>query len=763
MQQEMYVTKRNGELELLDLDKLHKVLFWATEDLSGVSVSDIEMVSKIQFYPNMKTTEIHNIMIKATEELISVDHPNYQYVASRLLLFNLRKQVLGQFTPIHIKTLIEKNIEHGVYDKNIISYYSEEEWDKINSFIQHDRDYSIAIAGLKQMLDKYLVQDRQTKTIYETPQYAFMLIAAIGFKNYPKDTRLKYVKKFYNTLSKFEISLPTPVMAGVRTPIKQYSSCVLIDCEDSLDGIIDAGASITKYAAKRAGIGINGGRIRAINSKIRNGEVVHTGLIPFYKKFERDLKCCSQGGIRDSSATCYVPIWHYEIEDVIVLKNNKGSDDNRVRRLDYAIQLDTYFVKRALSGKKITLFSPGDVPDLYEAFFDKDREKFESLYEQYERNKSIRKLSVDARELLINMLNERQETGRLYTMMVDHSNTHSVFLDPVYMSNLCVEITLPTKPVRNIINESNNTISFEGLIQLCTLAAINFGMLKRKEDIEQPITLLVRFLNELLDYQEYPIPQAQNATKQYRPLGIGVINYAYWIAKQGLHYWDQETYDLTHQYAEAMYYYSLKASMTIAKERGEKLPSIDRTIYDNGGLLIDNYKKDIDRLITVGLEYDWEELRNDIKEHGVYNSTLLALMPAESSAVVSNSTNGIEPIRNLITKKKNKNISMTQLAPEANKLKNQYDFLWDLTPNKFEGYLNNMGIFQKFVCQSISTNTAYNPEHFENNKIPMETILKHFLLTIKNGTKTLYYANTKDKEDEDSGQEGGCSDGACKI
>lgn len=759
---DMYVTKRNGEKELLDLDKIHKVLFWATDDIAGVSVSDVEMNSKIQFYNGMKTTDIQNIMINAAEDLISIDHPNYQYVASRLALFNLRKQVLGQYEPIPLIDLVKKNIELGVYDSSIINFYTEEEWEKLNSYIHHDRDYNIAIAGMKQLMDKYLVQNRSTKELYETPQYAFMLIAAVGFHKYASDIRLKSVKKMYDALSKFLISLPTPVMAGVRTPIKQYSSCVLIDCDDSLESIMHTGNAITSYAAKRAGIGINGGRIRAVKSKIRSGEVVHTGLVPFYKKFESDLKCCSQGGIRDSSATVYIPIWHFEIEDIIPLKNNKGSNDNRVRRLDYGIQMDTYLIKRAVSGKKITLFSPSDVPGLYEAFFKRDRNEFETLYEKYEKDKSLRKKVVDARELLVFMLNERQETGRIYTMMVDHANTHSPFNISVFMSNLCAEILLPTKPVKNVVDYDNLTVDPQGLIQLCTLAAINLGLLKSPNDVEPLMDILVRFLNELLDYQDYPLPQAKNATKRYRPLGIGVINYAYMLAKHGLHYWDQESFDLTHKYAEAMAYFGLKASVQLAKERGA-LPGLEDTIYASGGLLIDSYKKDVDLITNIPYQYDWEALRSDVKQYGVYNSTLLALMPAESSAVVSNSTNGIEMIRSLITKKKNKNITMKQIAPEANKLKHQYDFLWDVTPDQFEGYIKNMAVFQKFVCQSISTNTSYNPEHFEDNKIPMDIILRHFLLTVKFGLKTLYYANVKDKENEENNEEGGCADGACKI
>lgn len=764
MSNTIFVVKRNGEKESLDLEKLHRVLFWATEGITGVSVSDIEMKSSIQFYNGMKTSDIHQMMVKAAEDLVSIDSPNYQYVAARLALFDLRKRVLGQFDPIPLRDLVHRNIEAGMYDPKLLTYYTDDEWDRMDKFIRHDRDYNIAIAGMKQLMDKYLVQDRSTKKIFETPQYAFVLIAAVAFHRYDPSVRLHYVKQCYDAISRFKISLPTPIMAGVRTVMRQFSSCVLIDSDDSLDSITTAGGSILKYASQRAGIGINGGRIRALNSKVRNGEVVHTGVVPYFRKFESDLKCCSQGGIRDASACLYVPVWHLEIEDIIPLKNNKGTPDNRVRRLDYNIQWDTYLLKRVIAKQDLTLFSPSDVPGLYEAYFQSDRSEFERLYEMYEKNPTIRKKTISARELLIFMLNERQETGRIYTMMVDHCNTHSTFKKPIYMSNLCVEITLPTEPVNNAIDTTTGTVAFEGLIQLCTLGAINLGQVKSPDDVEPLMDILVRLLNELLDYQHYPVPQAERATKRYRPLGIGVINYAYFLAKHGVHVYEQEAYDLTHRYAEAMAYYGLKTTVELAKERGP-IPGLADTKYADGILIIDTYKKAVDEITTEPLHYDWEALRKLVVQYGVYNATLLSLMPAESSAVVSNSTNGMELIRSLVTKKKNKKISMIQVAPEAIKLKNQYDLLWDLTPDLFEGYLRNAAVWQKFVCQSISTNTSYNPEHFENRKIPMEIILKHFLLTAKYGIKTLYYANTKDKEDEVefTDEEGGCSDGACKI
>jgi len=745
MNKTISIIKRDGSREPLDIDKIHKVLEWATEDLANTSVSDIEMMSHIQIYDGITTEQIHDILTKAAEDLIKQEY-NYQYVAARLALFHLRKKVLGQFEPIHIRKLVEENINRRVYDPNLLSYYSDEEWDRIDSFVDHTRDYRLTIAAVKQAMDKYLVKDRTTGQIYETPQYAFMLIGAVMFKNYPRTTRLNYVKDFYNAITQFQISLPTPVLAGVRTSTKQFSSCVLIDIDDNLDSIGDAATAIMKYGAKRAGIGVNGGRIRAVKSKIRGGEVSHTGVIHYYRKFESSLKCCSQGGIRDAAMTLYTPIWHLEIEDIMVLKNNKGTPDNRVRKIDYGIQWDTYLLKRALAKKPITLFSPHDVTDMYEAYFNRDRSEFERLYEKYEADPKIRKKQVPGRELLELFLKERQETARIYSFMADHVNTHSPFKLPIFQSNLCAEIALPTRPIRNAINVQEGRIDFEGWIQLCTLSAINLGTLRNLQDLEKRMNLLVRGLNELLDYQDYPIPQAQIATMIFRPLGIGVINYAYWLAKQGMTYNDQAGFDATHRLAEAMYYYALKASVDLAEERGA-IPGLKDTIYADGELMIDNYCREVDKIVTVGLELDWNSLRERVKKHGVRNATLLALMPSESSSIMSNATNGIEPIRSLVTEKSNKNTSFVQVAPEAAKLKNQYDYLWDMHPEHFDGYIKNMAIFQKFVCQSISANTSYNPDHFTDDKISLQALMNHFILAAKLGIKTLYYANTKGLEE----------------
>ena len=739
------IIKRDGTKEELDIDKIHKVLEWATEDLPNTSVSDIEMMSHIQIYDGIKTEQIHDILTKAAEDLIKQEY-NYQYVAARLALFHLRKKVLGQFDPIPIQDLVARNIQRGVYDSQLLNYYSSEEWAKIDSWIDHHRDYKLTSAAVKQAMDKYLVKDRTTGQIYETPQYAFMLIACVMFKKYPREQRLTYVKDFYDAITKFQISLPTPVLAGVRTSTKQFSSCVLIDIDDNLDSIGDAATAIMKYGAKRAGIGVNGGRIRAVKSRIRGGEVSHTGVIHYYRKFESSLKCCSQGGIRDAAMTLYAPIWHLEIEDIMVLKNNKGTPDNRVRKIDYGIQWDTYLLKRAIAKKSITLFSPHDVADMYEAYFKRDRSEFERLYEQYENDPDIRKKQVPGRELLELFLKERQETARIYSFMADHVNTHSPFKLPIFQSNLCAEIALPTRPIRNVINVNEGRIDFEGWIQLCTLSAINLGTLRSLQDLEKRMNLLVRGLNELLDYQDYPIPQAKIATMLFRPLGIGVINYAYWLAKQGFKYNDQDGFNATHRLAEAMYYYALKASVDLAEEQGA-IPGLSDTIYSDGQLMIDNYNQEVDKIVDVKLELDWESLRERVKKHGVRNATLLALMPSESSSIMSNATNGIEPIRSLVTEKSNKNTSFVQVAPEANKLRNQYDYLWDMRPEHFDGYLKNMAIFQKFVCQSISTNTSYNPDHFNDDKISLQVLMNHFILAAKLGIKTLYYANTKGLEE----------------
>jgi ribonucleoside-diphosphate reductase alpha chain len=615
------VIKRDGTLEQLDINKIHTVLSWACEGLSNVSVSDIEMNSKIQFYNKIKSSDIHNTMIKAAADLIDEEYPNYQYVASRLLLFSLRKQVLGQYEPIPVKDLYLRNVELGLYD-NITDRYSDEEWAEFDTIVDHERDFLIAYAGMKQLEGKYLVQDRVTKEIFETPQYSFIMIAANVFINYSKDIRMSYVKKLYDNLSKFNISLPTPIMAGVRTPSKQYSSCVLLECADSLDSITATSGAIIKYISQKAGIGIGAGSIRAEGSSIDNGRATHTGNIPFFKLFESSVKSCSQGAIRGGSATLHTVIWHLEIEDILVLKNNKGTPENRVRKMDYSIQYNGFILTRLLRGEKITLFSPHDVPDLYDAFFD-DQDKFAELYVKYENNKHIRKKRIDANELITTFLLEQFETGRLYNMFTDHANTHSSFLEevaPIKMSNLCQEITLPTKPFESM-DDTN------GQIALCILAAINLGNVKQLSDMEEWADICVRTLDELIDIQDYPLEAARISTVNRRSLGVGVINYAYYLAKNSAKY-DESGFDLTNKTFEAYQYYLLKASVNLAKEKG-KCNWFDQTKYSKGILPIDTYKSNVDELVGKDLQMDWEWLRKEILTHGLRNSTLSSLMPSE--------------------------------------------------------------------------------------------------------------------------------------
>lgn len=749
---QILVTKRDGTKELLDLEKLHKVVFWACENLSNVSVSDIEMRSKIQFYDNIKTETIHNTMIRAAADLITEESPNYQYVAARLMLFNMRKTVLGQYEPIPVKQLVETNIKLGVYDPDILDWYDEHEWNHLDSIVKHDRDLNIAYAGMKQLEGKYLVQDRQTHVLYETPQYANILIAATVFSKYPKDIRMKYVKRLYDDLSKFNISLPTPIMAGVRTNQKQYSSCVLIECGDSIDSIIATTSAITKYISQKAGIGIGTSKIRALGSKIGNGQAVHTGVIPFYKLFQSAIKSCSQGGIRGGAGTLYTAIWHLEIEDILVLRNNKGTEDNRVRRIDYGIQFNGLMLERFLQKGKITLFSPHDVPDLHDAFFN-DQNKFRELYLKYEKDPNILKKKVDAHELISSFTIERFETGRVYFMFVDHANTHSSFdesVAPIHMSNLCVEVTLPVKPLQHLYDEI-------GEIALCILAAFNLGNIKDLSDIEEWADIAVRTLDELIDLQQYPLPAARITTENRRSLGVGVINLAYYLAKNGVKYSDGSGLQLVNKTFEAISYYLIKASMNLAKEKGP-CKWFDQTKYSKGILPIDTYKKEIDNIVGTELDYNWEELRLNILEHGMRNSTLMALMPSETSSQLSNATNGIEPIRSLVVTKGSKQSQAKQVVPEITKLKNKYELAWDMGSN--EGYLQLVGVMAKYVDQAISTNMYYNPAHFQDGKVPMEVLITDFLNSYKLGIKTGYYSNTLDGRGD---EESDCDGGACAI
>ena len=709
----------------------------ACKNLAGVSASQVEIQSGIQFYDGITTAEIQEILIRSASDLISLDNPNYQYVAARLLLYSLRKSLYGRLWELpHLMDHIQNCIEKDVYDADILVKYCEEEIDILNGIIDHGRDFLFTYAGLRQVADKYLVQDRSSGKVYETPQFMYLLIAMTIFADYPKKTRLDYVTRYYTAISKHRINIPTPIMGGVRTPLRQFASCVLVDADDTLDSIFSSDMAIGKYVAQRAGIGINAGRIRGINSKIRGGEVQHTGVVPFLKKFESTVRCCTQNGIRGGSATVHFPIWHKEIQDIIVLKNNKGTEDNRVRKLDYSIQLSKLFYERFITNEKITLFSPHDVPGLYDSF---GSELFDELYCTYESDESIPKTRVDAQELILNILKERAETGRMYLMNIDHCNSHSSFIDKVNMSNLCQEITLPTKPIQHIDDP-------DGEIALCILSAINVGKINRLEELEDLCDLSVRGLEELIDYQGYPVKAAENSTKKRRSLGIGFIGLAHYLAKNGEHYDDSSAWQLTHDLTEAFQYYLLKSSNQLAKEKG-KCEYFDRTKYSQGILPIDTYKSDVDEIVPNNLKYDWESLRTSITTHGLRHSTLSAQMPSESSSIVSNATNGIEPPRDYLSVKKSKKGPLKQIVPSYGHLKNNYTILWEMKNN--DGYIKVISVMQKFFDQAISGNWSYNPENYEDNEVPVSVMANDLLTTYKYGWKTSYYQNTNDlKSDE---------------
>ena len=727
------IVKRDGTKEHLNIDKIHKVVEHACLDLAGVSSSQIEMNANIQFYDGMSTNEIQEVLVRSANDLISLDVPNYQYAAARLLSYSVNKMVFGEYNAITLQQNIERNISRNVYDAEILEKYTEAEIATLDSYIRHKRDENFTYAGLRQVVDKYLCQDRSSGEIFESPQFMYMMIAATLFSNYPAETRMHYVRRYYDATSLFKVNIPTPVMAGVRTPVRQFASCVLVDADDTLDSIFASDMSIGRYTAQRAGIGINAGRIRGVNSRIRGGEVAHTGIVPFLKKFEATVRCCTQNGVRGGSATTHFPFWHQEIEDILVLKNNKGTEDNRVRKLDYSIQLNKTMYERLLSGGDITLFSPHDVPGLYEAYFG-DADKFKELYEKFERSTKIKKKTISAMDLFSALIKERAETGRIYIMNVDHCNTHSSFLDTVYMSNLCQEITLPTKPLTHIDDP-------DGEIALCILSAINVGIIRNLDELEELCELAVRALEEIIDYQKYPIKAAEISTKARRSLGVGYIGLAHYLAKNQVKYDDPKAWQLVHDLSEAFQYYLLKASNTLAKERGP-CEYYDRTKYSVGILPIDTYKKEVDTIVENKLNYDWNSLRASIKEHGVRHSTLSAQMPSESSSVVSNATNGIEPPRGYLSVKKSKKGPLKQVVPQYQTLKNHYTLLWDMPSN--EGYINVVAVMQKFFDQAISGNWSYNPTQFENNEVPMSVMIGDLLNTYKYGWKTSYYQNTYD-------------------
>ena len=728
------VVKRNGRgKEALNIEKIHEMVEYATEDITGVSSSQVEMSSGLQFYDGITTNEIQQILIKSANDLISLDNPNYQYVAARLLLYSLRKQLFHKlWDHPHIYTHVNDSVKKGVYDPDILKWYNKNDFDRMENWLTHERDYTFTYAGLRQVIDKYLVQDRSTGDIFETPQFMYMMIAATIFAHYPKNKRMSYVKRYYDAISRFKINIPTPVMAGVRTPIKQYASCVLVDVADTLSSIFSSDMAIGKYVAQRAGIGINAGRIRGINSKIRGGEVQHTGVIPFLKKFEATVKCCTQNGVRGGSATVHFPIWHKEIEDILVLKNNKGSEDNRVRKLDYSIQLSKLFYERFINDGDITLFSPHEVPELVNSW---GTPEFDELYEVAERKLSIWKQKVKAQSLFMSILKERAETGRIYIMNIDHCNTHSSFKDRITMSNLCQEITLPTEPISHIDGK--------GEIALCILSAVNVGLIKDLDELEPLCDLIVRSLDEIIDHQKYPVKAAEISTRNRRSLGVGYIGLAHYLATLGLSYETKTAWKEVDKLTEAFQYYLLKSSNQLAKEKGQ-CKDFNKTKYSDGILPIDTYKKEVDEIVSRKLSYKWEQLRKDIKEFGLRHSTLSAQMPSESSSVVCNATNGIEPPRDYLSVKKSKKGTLKQVVPDYKRLKNSYTLLWDMKSN--EGYINIVAVMQKYFDQAISGNWSYNPEHYDEGQVPLSIMAQDLLNTYKLGWKTSYYQNTYDSK-----------------
>ena len=742
----MHVAKRNGQSEDYNVEKIHQVVQWATEDLNGVSLSDIEMNANLSLYDGIPTSEIQQILIKSANDLISESNPNYQYSAARLLNMQLRKDVWasGKKSPAFFD-FIAVRVDNGVYDPAILEKWSKEDIEKLESYINHSRDDLFTYAGLQQLIDKYLVKNRSTGEIFETPQFAYMLIAMCLFDDVTE------VKKAYDAYSTFKINLPTPIMAGVRTTIKQFASCVLVDVEDDLDSIFSSLHAVGKYTARRAGIGLNMGRIRPINAPIRGGEVIHTGIIPYLKNFESAVKSTSQNGLRGGSATVHVPFWHYEIEDVLVLKNNAGTDDNRVRKLDYSIQFCKLFYERLVANENITLFNPNEVKGLYEAFG--DNEKFEELYKKYESARSIKfKKKISARKLCEIFARERLETGRIYSMNIDTANEHGSWDIPVKMSNLCQEIIHPTNPIKDI-NDS------EGEIGICILSALNLLELNSDEDIQKACEVAVNTLESVIDYQDYPVLAGENFTKNRRSLGIGITNLAGFLAKNKMFYGDPEALALIHETMEKIQWNLINESCKLAEKLGP-CEKFEDTKYAKGILPIDWYKKSVDKLVKPKYTMDWKGLRKRVKEFGLRHSTLSAVMPCESSSVIQNSTNGIEPVRNLLLYKKAKNGVLKQLVPNYYNRKNYYTKAWEMRDN--EAMLNTAAVIQKFVDMSMSTKLYYNYAHYEDGNIPLSILIKDQIYGYKYGLKNFYYANTPDG-DGDTEKDLGCESGACAI
>ncbi|EAX9064834.1 ribonucleoside-diphosphate reductase subunit alpha [Salmonella enterica] len=768
------IVKRDGSIEPLSEEKYNRVVMWGVENIRNVSASAIAMGAAASIFDGMSTCQLHEALVKSAADLISPETPNYSKVAARLNLFKLRKDAFGQYNYPNFYNHIVSNVSRGVYDEDLLKFYSPEEIVELGVYIKPKRDEYFCYAATVQLASKYLVQNRVTGEIYEGPQQLYMLVGMCLFQNWEDGcagkTRLEMVKGFYDVTSTFKLSLPTPIMAGVRTPTRQFSSCVLIEAEDSLKGISAASSAIIDYVSRRAGIGIGFGRLRALGSEIRNGEATHTGVIPFLKHFQTAVKSCSQGGVRGGAATAFYPIWHLEVESLLVLKNNRGIEENRVRHLDYGVMINRLMYRRLVRNENITLFSPHDVPGLYDAFF-VDQDKFENLYLGYEADENIRKKSIPAVDLFSMLMQERASTGRVYIANVDHINDHGAFdpeIAPVHQSNLCMEITLPTKPLA-FTDDPN------GEIALCTLSAFNLGAIRSLDTLKDVAFYAVAALDCLLDYQDYPMAAAETPAKARRSLGIGVTNFAYYLAKNGFNYSDSAGNQLVHETFEAIQYYLLDASCRLAEAKGA-CDWFSHTKYTQGQLPVDHYRKTLDTNpeTSFELKMPWEELRSRIREYGLRNSTLTAQMPCETSSQITNSTNGIEPPRGPVSVKSSKDGIVKMVVPDFAQLKDQYEYLWDMPDNR--GYLTKVAIIQKFFDQAISVNTNYDPTRFPGDKVPMMKLLEDLLFAYQQGVKTLYYHNTRDgagKRNEDDlvsvslaaevvEPEDEC-DGACKI
>jgi ribonucleoside-diphosphate reductase alpha chain len=733
------VRKRSGNIEPLALEKWQQQVTKVCNGTADVSQSMIEIKAHPHFYDGITTREIDEITLRAIVDLIDfesnpdVGHVNYQYVAGRQRLSMLRKDVYGDYNPPSLYEIVKKNISVGLYTPDLLEWYSEDEWNKMEEFIDHEKDEEYSYAAIEQLIEKYLVRNRATKEIYETPQVRYMVAAATVFHMEEASKRLKFIKEYYNAASDGLFTLATPVLAGLGTPTKQFSSCVLIRSDDDLDSIFASGEMMAKYASKRAGIGLEIGRLRSLGSPIRGGEIMHTGMIPFLKKWFGDLRSCSQGGIRNASATVFYPIWHHQFDDLIVLKNNQGTEETRVRHMDYGVVLSALFWRRFKNKENITFFDPNEVPDLYEAFYS-DSAKFEELYVKYEKRKDLRRKVMSAEEVFKGgILKERTDTGRIYLVFIDNVMNQGPF-DPeyhtIYQSNLCCEILLPTKSFKRLDDPT-------GRIALCTLGSMNWGAFRNPEDMRRACRILLRSLNNILDYQDFLSIQSKLSNEDIRPIGIGVTNLAYWHAKRGYKYGEAEALQDVKSWTEHQAYYLTEATVELAKERG-KCNDSDRTRYGQGIFPWELRAKGVNTLANFNPELDWESLRADIKDYGVRNATLMAIAPVESSSVVINSTNGIEMPMALISTKESKAGSLVQVVPEYQKLKNKYQLMWEQTD--CVGYLKTAAVLAAYVDQSISTNTFYNPAHFPERKVPTTLIAKNLMQAQLWGIKTFYYS-----------------------